>query len=140
MRCRALFAVLMAANAAPLLAQQPLPGYTSPELCVMLATTVLTGGGANGVPQTDIMAELQARQEQCQPTEIYWEAAQHRQQQAMAAEYEQRERSAERRRAMIGILKQYSETPQNAPPQPMQKMQQSTNCRWVGQNWICNTW
>ena len=128
------------AVAFPVGAQQPLSGLTNPELCVMLATTVLTGGHAQGVPQTDIMVELRSRQEQCQPTEIYWEAAQHRQQQSMAADYEQRARSAERRNALIGILQQYSNTPQAAPPQPIQRAQQNTNCRWVGQNWICESW
>ena len=108
-------------------------GPSNQELCVMLATTVLTGGKAEGSTQEQIVAELRERQEPCAPGEVYMDAARYRLDQKQAT-------SGRRRAALIGALQQYANTPTQAPPAPIQKQQETANCRWVGENWICSTW
>src|SRR3546814_14717776 len=118
-------------------AEAQTPAEIGDEVCIALATSFLTGDTSN---RAALASEMRISGLTCQPSDMYMQVAQYRLQTQAAEEREAEERSDRRRKAIIGALRQYSETPQNAPAAPMQKMQQSTNCRWVGQNWICNTW
>lgn len=124
--------------------------YNDPELCIGLATTLLTGEQQAMGSMDMIVKEIKERDLVCPDSYLTiaemrlnqkrYQADHEAQLAAQEAAYDS-QRRADRSRALLNLSNQLLNQPYAAPPAPMAPIAPTTTkCRWVGQNYICNSW